>query len=194
MNHVTDTRTGDREDAVYRADLAMGEHSARHLRRILRLYLTVWRLVEVADAAELALTELIANVVRHVPGRRCQTLIYHLQQEGGVRVEVADASPLLPRAVAGSLLDEGGRGLLLVDAVTDGWGVEVRRDGGGKTVWFECFGPRAAQRAVPSSARTASVNGVQTSAAHGPNARSVSATQAAPATGSIHRNVPDWPK
>jgi hypothetical protein len=33
-----------------------------------------------------------------------------------------------------------------------------------------------------------------TSTAHGPNARSVSATQAAPASGSIHRNVPDCPK
>lgn len=187
MNHASDTRTGDAEAAVYRADLAMGEHSARHLRRILRLYLTRWGLLSVADAAELALTELIANVVRHVPGRRCQTLFFLLPGRG-VRVEVADASPRLPHAVAGDALDEGGRGLLLVDAVTDSWGVEARGDRG-KTVWFEC-----AQREVPSSASTASVNGVQTSAAHGPKARSVSATQAAPAAGSIHRNVPDWPK
>lgn len=191
MNHVSDTRTGDAEEAVYRADLAMGEHSARHLRRILRLYLTGWGLLAVADAAELALTELIANVVRHVPGRRCQTLI-HLLPGRGVRVEVADASPRLPHAVAGDALDEGGRGLLLVDAVTDRWGVEARGDGRGKTVWFEC-GQRP-QREVPSSASTASVNGVQASAAHGPKARSVSATQAAPAAGSIQRNVPDWPK
>ncbi len=187
MNHVNDTRNGDAE-AVYRADLAMGEHSARHLRRILRLYLSGWGLLDVADAAELALTELIANVVRHVPGRRCQTLIF-LLPDGRVRVEVADASPRLPRAVVGDALDEGGRGLSLVDAVTDAWGVEVRPGGGGKTVWFEC-----AQRDAESSASTASVNGVQASAAHGPNARSVRATQAAPATGSIHRKVPDWPK
>jgi len=193
MNHVSDTRTGDAEAAVYRAELAMGEHSARHLRRILRLYLTGWGLLDVADAAELALTELIANVVRHVPGRRCRTLIF-LLPAGGVRVEVADACPRLPRPVVGDMLDEGGRGLLLVGAVTDGWGVEERRDGRGKTVWFECLGRRAAQRAAASSASTASVKGVQTSAAHGPKARSVSVTQAAPATGSIHRNVPDWPK
>lgn len=69
------------------------------------------------------------------------------------------------------MLDEGGRGLLLVDAVTDSWGVEVRRDGRGKTVWFEC-----AQREAASSASTASVNGVHASVAHGPKARSVSAT------------------
>ncbi|QNE77643.1 ATP-binding protein [Streptomyces finlayi] len=128
-------------EATYRADSAVGEHSARHLRRILRLYLAGWGLLDVADAAELALTELIANVVRHVPGRRCQTCILPLQA-GGVRVEVADGCPQLPSAVAGDELAEGGRGLLLVAAVTDGWGVEPRGSGG-KTVWFECLAAKA---------------------------------------------------
>ncbi|MFF2960941.1 ATP-binding protein [Streptomyces sp. NPDC057963] len=123
----------------------MGEHSARHLRRILRLYLTGWGLLDVADAAELALTELIANVVRHVPGRRCQTFILRLPA-GGVRVEVADNCPELPCAKPGDLLDEGGRGLVLVDAVTDRWGTEPRRDGTGKTVWFECRAAKTADR------------------------------------------------
>lgn len=147
MNHVTAPRIGGAsEEPVYRADFAMGEHSARHLRRILRLYLQGWGLATVADAAELALTELIANVVRHVPGRRCQTFIFRLPGSDGVRVEVADGCPKLPVVVDGDALDEGGRGLLLVDAVTDKWGVEVRRDGGGKAVWFECLAapPRAA--------------------------------------------------
>ncbi|TXS42414.1 ATP-binding protein [Streptomyces sp. OR43] len=139
MNHVIAPRTGSPEEPVYRADFAMGEHSARHLRRILRLYLNGWGLEAVADAAELALTELIANVVRHVPGRRCQTFIFRLPGGEGVRVEVADDWPQLPRTVEGDVLDEGGRGLLLVDAVTDKWGVEARRDGGGKAVWFECL-------------------------------------------------------
>ncbi|MFJ2088160.1 ATP-binding protein [Streptomyces sp. NPDC087901] len=139
MNHVIAPRTGPSEEPVYRADFAMGEHSARHLRRILRLYLKGWGLTAVADAAELALTELIANVVRHVPGRRCQTFIFRLPGGEGVRVEVADDCPQLPVVGEGDVFDEGGRGLVLVDAVTDKWGVEVRRDGGGKAVWFECL-------------------------------------------------------
>ncbi|MCX4786554.1 ATP-binding protein [Streptomyces sp. NBC_01221] len=143
MNHVIDPQADDSLEATYRADFALGEHSARHLRRILRLYLTGWGLLDVADAAELALTELIANVVRHVPGRRCQTLIF-LLPAGGVRVEGADGCPELPRAVLGDALDEGGRGLVLVDAVTDRWGAEPRRDGTGKTVWFECLSGKAA--------------------------------------------------
>ncbi|MFE7105321.1 ATP-binding protein [Streptomyces sp. NPDC057575] len=56
-----------------------------------------------------------------------------------MRVEVADSCRDVPRVVVGDELDEGGRGLVLVDAVTDKWGVEPRRDGRGKTVWFECL-------------------------------------------------------
>lgn len=147
MNHVIAPRTGS-EEPVYRADFAMGEHSARHLRRILRLYLKGWGLADVADAAELAFTELIANVVRHVPGRRCQTFIFRLPDGEGVRVEVADDCPKVPVAIEGDVLDEGGRGLVLVAAVADKWGVETRRDGCGKTVWFECLA--AASRVDPA--------------------------------------------
>ncbi|GHH33718.1 hypothetical protein GCM10018773_04750 [Streptomyces candidus] len=107
------------------------------MRRILRMYLAGWGLLDLADAAELAFTELIANVVRHVPGRHCRMRI--LLCEGEVlRVEVADDCPALPRpSRTVKALAESGRGLLLVDAVTDDWGVEPL-PGGGKTVWFEC--------------------------------------------------------
>lgn len=127
----------DQQQAGYRADFAVGEHSARHLRRILRAYLASRQLLEVADAAELALTELIANVVRYVPGRHCRTLIEY--RPAGVRVEVSDGCPRLPRLPDRDELADGGRGLLLVDAVTDAWGVEPYADGRGKTVWFECL-------------------------------------------------------
>lgn len=198
MNRVSIPRI-DPGVPVYRADLAMGEHSARHLRRVPRLYLTSWDLLELAPAAELALTELIANVVRHVPGRRCQTFIFRLPTGDGVRVEVGDNSTAVPLAIQRDELDDGGRWLILVNAVTDDWGVEIRWDGGGKTVWFECVDRPEGGDGRPglqpaTSDRTASVNGVQASDAHGPKARSVSATQATPAVGSIHRNVPDWPK
>ncbi|MFF7008143.1 ATP-binding protein [Streptomyces fimicarius] len=140
MNHVVVPRR-DPGEPVYRSDFALGEHSARHLRRVLRLYLKGWELMFLVDAAELALTELIANVVQHVPDRRGQTLIFRLPRGEGVRVEVADSSPVMPLAITGDPLDDGGRGLVLVDAVTDDWGIIKRWDGGGKTVWFECLTP-----------------------------------------------------
>ncbi|MGW6707861.1 ATP-binding protein [Streptomyces sp. NPDC054956] len=118
----------------------VGDHSARHMRRILRMFLDRWDLAGLADAAGLALTELVANVVRHVPGRDCVVLI--LRQPDGLRVEVSDGCPAPPRAArtdGGGELAEGGRGLLLVEAVADRWGTEPNATG--KTVWFECDAP-----------------------------------------------------
>nr|WP_079101022.1 ATP-binding protein [Streptomyces pathocidini] len=113
----------------------VGEHSPHHVRRIVRSYLQLWDLSDLVDAAELAVTELLANVVRHVPDRRCSVLV--LRRPGGVRVEVWDGSPEKPYVRASGALDECGRGLALVAAVVDGWGVEPAHEGG-KTVWFEC--------------------------------------------------------
>ncbi|MFJ4908588.1 ATP-binding protein [Streptomyces sp. NPDC093249] len=133
MNHATDLYPAELGTS-YRMRFTVGEHSARHMRRILRLFLTRWEIGQVYDSAALALTELVANVVRHVPDRRCTILI--LREPYGLRVEVADDVPgAVPAKVAGPL-DEHGRGLFLVAAVTDRWGTEERADG--KTVWFEC--------------------------------------------------------
>ncbi|MFJ7203320.1 ATP-binding protein [Streptomyces sp. NPDC098789] len=126
----------------------VGAHSARHMRRILRMLLARWELAALADGAELALTELVANVVRHVPGRGCAVVI--LLRPRGLRVEVADGSPSPPRLSRDPApLGEGGRGLLLVEAVTDRWGSAVTA--GGKTVWFEC--DRPSPRRAPRGTR-----------------------------------------
>lgn len=116
--------------------LTVGEHSARHIRRIARSCLMEWELTELTDAVELAVTELIANVVRHVPDRRCTLVL--LREAAGIRVEVTDACPQSPTVPSQLPPDaEHGRGLALVDAVVDKWGVSPA-PGGGKTVWFEC--------------------------------------------------------
>ncbi|MFF9815906.1 ATP-binding protein [Streptomyces sp. NPDC014006] len=135
MNDVTGPRMTDLQPH-YRAEFGLGGHSVRHLRRILRMYLLRAGLPDLADAAELALTELLTNVVRHVPGRRCGICILLLP--GAVRVEVSDSCARMPVRGSGELLAEGGRGLLLVEAVTDRWGVTPHPTGGGKAVWFEC--------------------------------------------------------
>ncbi|MFH8927616.1 ATP-binding protein [Streptomyces pristinaespiralis] len=111
-----------------------GAHSARHIRRIVRCYLILWKLRELTDAVELAVTELLANVVHHVPGGRCGLLI--LRQPQGVRIEVSDGCEQLPVPQQAGADDESGRGLALLEAVVDKWGVDGRC-GTGKTVWFE---------------------------------------------------------
>jgi hypothetical protein len=77
-----------------------------------------------------------ANVVRHVPGRRVGLLMLRLP--GGVRVEVSDTSSRAPLSTAVDELADGGRGLVIVEAVTDRWGWQPHPDRTGKTVWFEC--------------------------------------------------------
>lgn len=136
MNHSTGPQETDFQTG-YRAEFALGEHSVRHLRRILRIYLTGSGLSEVSDAAELAMTEILSNVVRHVPGRRCRICFLLLPRT--VRVEVFDDCPRLPVAAGGAAIAESGRGLLIVEAVTDRWGVRPCPTGRGKTVWFECL-------------------------------------------------------
>lgn len=118
----------------YGMRLTVGAHSARPIRRIVRSYLGLWGMPELTDAVELAVTELLANVVRHVPDRSCGLLI--MRHPDGVRVEVSDRSPEppLPRDARGD--EESGRGLALLEAVVDKWGVEGT-PGRGKTVWFE---------------------------------------------------------
>jgi signal transduction histidine kinase len=127
--------------------LTVGEHSVRHIRRIVRSLPDEWQLPELTFAVELGVSELVTNVVRHVPDRRCTLLLARLA--AGVRVEVTDDFPQLPPVTnRASLEAESGRGLGLVDAVVGKWGVSQGIDGG-KTVWFEC-----GQAPLPSGGNT----------------------------------------
>ena len=122
----------------YRMTLTADAHSARHIRRIARRLLADWNMEQLTDTVELALTELIANVVRHVPDRRCTLLLQ--RQATGVRAEVTDTCGQRLPTLTESPPDpdsEDGRGLLLLHALVDKWGV-VPAPEGGKTVWFEC--------------------------------------------------------
>ncbi|MFH8405119.1 ATP-binding protein [Streptomyces sp. NPDC018019] len=131
--------------------------SARRARAYLWVLADVWRLPdEVAEAAVLMLSELTANACVHarVPrGRHVRTRC--LLFAGRLRVEVADASDLMPELRVADVDDEGGRGLALVAALADDWGTYPRPYGIGKVVWFELklpsghgTGPRFLERAV----------------------------------------------
>ncbi len=58
-----------------------------------------------------------------------------LEREVRLRVEVFDGSPRLPVQRGAAAGAEDGRGLELVHALADRWGVDARPDG--KTFWFE---------------------------------------------------------
>ncbi|WP_431776032.1 ATP-binding protein [Streptomyces cucumeris] len=114
---------------------AMSPHAVRHIRRIVRTYALMWEMPHIAEVAELAVSELLANVVRHVPDRSCTVLL--IAEEGRLRVEVGDNWPPLPARRTAGPWEESGRGLDLVDLITDAWGVDRTPARPGKTVWFE---------------------------------------------------------
>lgn len=105
------------------------------LRRIMRMHLGVWGLDDLVDEAQLCLSELVANVITHVGPGTPATLAVSLNGTH-LRIEVHDpdtrALPVLGDAGPDS---EGGRGMALVDALADRWGVLLRPDR--KVTWCE---------------------------------------------------------
>ncbi|MFH8493253.1 SpoIIE family protein phosphatase [Streptomyces coeruleorubidus] len=110
------------------ADPALvGEVRASAMRR-----LSDWGLDETAFAAELILSELITNAVRHGTGPIRVRLLY-----GRTLIcEVSDASNTAPHLRRAASTDEGGRGLFLVAQLSQSWGTRYLPEG--KVIWAEC--------------------------------------------------------
>ncbi|WP_411158275.1 ATP-binding protein [Streptomyces sp. CBMA29] len=116
---------------------------ARLARHLAVRQLDVWGLPygsAVSDTAATIVAELAANAVTHgrVPGRDFELRVA-LGPEA-VRVEVSDArierKPPVPADIASPSGDaEAGRGLVLVQALSQAWGVAPREVG--KTVWAD---------------------------------------------------------
>jgi anti-sigma regulatory factor (Ser/Thr protein kinase) len=94
-----------------------------------------WELDTVADVAMLLVSELVTNSLRYAAGPIQVRLVRTALRPGRLRVEVSDPLPDLPRTLAATVDQEGGRGLQLVARSACSWG--SRQAGAGKTVWFE---------------------------------------------------------
>ncbi|WP_344364072.1 ATP-binding protein [Streptomyces gobitricini] len=88
---------------------------------------------QVAEHAVLLVSELVGNAVRHTGARVFGLRM--LRRRGWIRVEVRDPSRGLPCLMPVHELDTSGRGLFLVDKLSDRWGVDLLPRG--KTTWFE---------------------------------------------------------
>ncbi|MBD0842865.1 ATP-binding protein [Streptomyces sp. TRM68416] len=128
-----ETQLPCQRDQFYRRD----RRSVPAARRFAAWSLTCWGLAEWsrADDVSLCVSELATNAVRHgaPPGRG---FLLRVRYDGDVvRVEVHDSGDGWPYVGAGADDGEGGRGLFLVDALADKWGVGQRSPG--KVVWCE---------------------------------------------------------
>jgi len=86
----------------------------------------------VVETAVLLTSELTTNAVLHAQGQ----VVVRVEVAGQlVRVEVTDHSTRTPALRVPRLDASGGRGLVLVEALSTRWGSRFVR--GGKAVWFE---------------------------------------------------------
>jgi anti-sigma regulatory factor (Ser/Thr protein kinase) len=86
---------------------------------------------ELLDAVELMASELATNCIHHA--QTCFELKID-DAQSQVRVEVRDSGQGRPVPRSPAPTDRTGRGLRIVEALADAWGVD--RSSSGKTVWF----------------------------------------------------------
>ncbi|MGW0895830.1 ATP-binding protein [Streptomyces goshikiensis] len=109
--------------------------TVRSAREFADVTLDAWGVTSRRDDLLLCVSELTTNALLHgvPPGRGYRLRL--LRFEGVVRVEVHDSGPGRPRIADRNPSAERGRGLLLVAALADRWGVGARTPG--KVVWSE---------------------------------------------------------
>jgi anti-sigma regulatory factor (Ser/Thr protein kinase) len=116
-------------------DFAAIEEEVATLRRSVRAHLQAWGLPEFVDEAQLCVSELVANVITHV-GAGTPTTLTILMKDAFLRIEVQDPDTrVLPSLMTADAESESGRGMALVEAVTDRWGVQILADR--KVTWCE---------------------------------------------------------
>ncbi|MFD3807332.1 ATP-binding protein [Streptomyces sp. NPDC058611] len=109
--------------------------SAGEARRLTQcVVVRMWGLSpQIAEHAVLLVSELVGNAVRHTGARSFGLRM--VRRRGWIRVEVRDPSRGLPCLMPVHELDTTGRGLFLVDKLSDRWGADLMPRG--KITWFE---------------------------------------------------------
>jgi anti-sigma regulatory factor (Ser/Thr protein kinase) len=102
-----------------------------------RQVLWEWKLRSLGESTELLVAELVTNAVK---ASRAMTQPSPVRQwlasdSAQVLILVWDASSQPPVRMNTSSEDENGRGLLLVEAISEQWGWYFRDDSDGKFVW-----------------------------------------------------------
>jgi anti-sigma regulatory factor (Ser/Thr protein kinase)/CheY-like chemotaxis protein len=138
--HLVDGVIDPRRAAALEARLVLADAatSVPEARAFVSELLVEWDLECQVAACGLVASELVANAVRHVTGP-CALEVTH--RSALLRVAVADEGPGVPDVQVLGPTNESGRGLHIVAAFSDAWGID-QLDDGGKLVWAELAAPR----------------------------------------------------
>jgi len=127
----------DQEEEAPAVELPPSPESVSAARRFVRQQCQQWHLGANCDRLVLLVSETVTNAVNHARSRLVRVRLIH--RAPVIRVEVHDDDPTLPAPVltAQAAPDaESGRGMQLVEALSDEWGVTEHPEGG-KTIWFD---------------------------------------------------------
>jgi anti-sigma regulatory factor (Ser/Thr protein kinase) len=124
-------------DAIF--DLEAKPQAAGQVRSLLSALLAPSLPREVVETAQLLLSEIVTNAIRHA---QTPTTARVVLGASALRAEVYDRDSrvfdvpdIAPRTGQPVLFRESGIGLFVVDRLADRWGIEVHETG--KCVWFE---------------------------------------------------------
>ncbi|MFM9443539.1 ATP-binding protein [Streptomyces acidiscabies] len=132
MNSTTSpARTGIR---THGKNFPRVPESACTARRFVETALNGLALDGLSDAATLIVSELVGNAVSHAQGDSIRVAV-SLISDRRVRIAVRDESRCLPRLGRPASEDDQGRGLPIIEELSDRWGVDRLRSG--KCVWAE---------------------------------------------------------
>ena len=113
--------------------------SVTRARHFVRDVLLGWDLEALVDDAQLGTSELVANAIRHAG----TDLVLTIRVDGMVTIAIQDGEPELRRPVIADsgFLAENGRGLHIVAAIAQDWGITTAANG--KIVWFNLALPQS---------------------------------------------------
>jgi CHASE3 domain sensor protein len=117
--------------------IASDPAQVEHARKLAVEQLDAWGLAEAGFVTELVASELVTNAIRYGE----PPIQLRLIRDRALICEVSDGSSTTPHLRHARTFDEGGRGLLLVAQLTQGWG--TRQTTTGKTIWCEQTLPKA---------------------------------------------------
>lgn len=130
----------DQEEAP-EVKLPSSPESVSAARRFVQQHCSQWHLGDSCDRLLLLVSETVTNVVKHARSRLVHVRL--VRQSPVVRVEVRDDDPTPPAPIEGTEAApdaESGRGVQLIEALSEEWGVTAHPEGG-KTVWFDIAPP-----------------------------------------------------